>query len=87
VDSDLALAILCGLGVLFFLRKNKASDAQVENLETKEKVLQLEKELIKTKADLELEETKREDLKKEMTEKINESLTPEDIADYFNRRK
>jgi hypothetical protein len=45
------------------------------------------KEVIKKEASLEIEETKRESLKKEMTEKTNEALTPEDIAKFFNDRK
>lgn len=87
METDLLLALLCGLGVFVLLKKNKGAEAQAENLETKEKLLELEKELIKTKATIESEETKRDELKKEMTEKVNETLTPKDIADYFNRNK
>lgn len=87
METDLLLALLCGLGVFILLKKNKGTEAQAENLETKEKLLELEKELIKTKATIESEETKRDELKKEMTEKVNETLTPKDIADYFNRNK
>jgi hypothetical protein len=87
METDLLLALLCGLGVFVLLKKNKSTEAQAENLETKEKLLELEKELIKTKATLESEETKRDEIKKEMTEKVNETLTPKDIADYFNRNK
>ncbi|NBX70096.1 MAG: hypothetical protein EBR01_14195 [Proteobacteria bacterium] len=87
METDLLLALLCGLGVFVLLKKNKSTEAQAENLETKEKLLELEKELIKTKATLESEEIKRDEIKKEMTEKVNETLTPKDIADYFNRNK
>lgn len=87
METDLLLALLCGLGVFVLLKKNKSTEAQAENLETKQKLLELEKELIKTKATLESEEIKRDEIKKEMTEKVNETLTPKDIADYFNRNK
>jgi len=86
-SNNVLIAVLCGLGVFFALKKNNASDAQSENIETKEKILDIEKDIAKTNGLVQAEETKREDLKKEMTEKTNESLTPEEIADYFNRSK
>lgn len=87
METDLLLALLCGLGVFVLLKKNKHSEAEQENLETKEKLLEFEKELLKTKANLEAEEKTRQALKDEMTQKTNEVLTPKEIADYFNRDK
>lgn len=87
METDLLLALLCGLGVFVLLKKNKRSEAEQENLETKEKLLEFEKELLKAKANLEAEEKTRQALKDEMTQKTNEVLTPKEIADYFNRDK
>lgn len=87
MDKQLLLGLIAGLGLALLLNRNKASDARSENLETKEKLLETEKELTKIKATIQIEESKREGLKKELTEKVNESLTPQDIADYFNRPK
>jgi len=87
METEYIYAILAGLAVLFFVKKNKATEAQVENLETKEKINEIQKEVIKTKAAIESEEKKREELKTEMQGKMNELLTGKDIADFFNRRK
>ena len=87
MSSDLLYAVLGGLAVLFFLKKNKSAEAQNENLETKEKLLELEKDVIKNDASLSAEEIKRNELKKEMVEKTNETLSPQDLVDFFNNRK
>lgn len=87
MNSDLLYAILGGLAVLFFFKKNKSAEAQNENLETKEKLLELEKDVVKNDAALSAEEAKRDDLKKEMLEKTNEAISPQDLVDFFNNRK
>ena len=84
---ELLYALLGGLVVLFFLKKDNSTEARTENLETKEKILEIEKEKIKTDAAIQSEEIKREELKKEITEKTNEVLSPEDLVDFFNNRK
>jgi hypothetical protein len=84
---ELLYALLGGLVVLFFLKKDNSTEARAENLETKEKILEIEKEKIKTDVAIQSEEIKREELKKEITEKTNEVLSPEDLVDFFNNRK
>jgi hypothetical protein len=84
---ELLYALLGGLVVLFFLKKDNSTEARAENLETKEKILEIEKEKIKTDAAIQSEEIKREELKKEITEKTNEVLSPEDLVNFFNNRK
>ena len=87
MKSELLYAILGGLLVAFLLKKDTSSKAREENLETKEKILDIEKEVAKLDISIDSEESKRNELKKEMTEKTNEALSPEDIADFFNKRK
>lgn len=87
METDYLYAVLAGLAVLFFLKKNKSTEAQAENLETKEKINELEKEKLKAEALLEIEEAKREELKTEMGRKTREVITEQDIVDFFNRRK
>ncbi len=87
METDYLYAILAGLAVLFFLKKNKSVEAQAENLETKEKVNEVQKEVIKTEAALETEEAKREELQKEMQTKIKDILDGKSLADFFNNRK
>jgi predicted subunit of tRNA(5-methylaminomethyl-2-thiouridylate) methyltransferase len=87
METDFIYAILAGLAVLFFLKKNKAAEAEAENLKTKEKLLEVQKEIVKTEAALEIEEKKRDNLKNELERKTNEALTEQDIIDFFNRRK
>jgi hemoglobin-like flavoprotein len=72
---------------LFFLKKNKAVEAQAENLETKEKINEVQKEVVKLEASLEVEAEKRQKLQNEMEDKIKEVLDGKDIADFFNNRK
>lgn len=87
MKTDYLYAVLAGLAVLFFLKKNKAVKAQAENLETKEKVNEVQKEVVKTEALIDAEAIKREELKTEMERKTRETLTEQDIVDFFNRRK
>jgi hemoglobin-like flavoprotein len=87
METDYLYAILAGLAVLFFLKKNKAVEAQAENLETKEKINEVQKEVVKLEASLEVEAEKRQKLQNEMEDKIKEVLDGKDIADFFNNRK
>lgn len=87
METEYIYAVLAGLAVLFFIKKNKAVEAQAENLETKEKVNEVQKEVVKNKALIDAEAIKREELKTEMERKTRETLTEQDIVDFFNRRK
>lgn len=84
---DFAAAALLILGGLYFMQKSRALEAEAENLETKEKLAELSKEIVKADASLEIEEEKRKTVREEMEKKTNEVLSPEEIADFFNRRK
>jgi cytidylate kinase len=87
METDYLYAILAGLAVLFFLKKNKAVEAQAENLETNVKINEVQKEVVKLEASLEVEAEKRQKLRSEMEGKIKGILDGKDIADFFNNRK
>jgi cytidylate kinase len=87
METDYLYAILAGAAVLFFLKKNKAIEAQGENLKTKEKINEVQKEVVKLEASLEVEAEKRQKLQSEMEGKIKGILDGKDIADFFNNRK
>lgn len=80
--------ILALLGALFYqTTKRKSAEGLLENVETKEKNIAIDKDIAKNDGLAAAEEEKRNNLKDEMKEKLNESTTPEDIADFFNGRK
>lgn len=86
---SLLYLILISGGVLYvgdLIKKKTISDAQNENLDTKEKLNEIEKEVIKNEAVVEVEKEKRAALKKEMEDKTNAVLSGKDIADFFNKR-
>jgi len=70
------------LGMLLFERsKRKASEASLNNLESKEKVLEVEKTKVKNSALIDAEEEKREQIRKE-----KKDVSLEEIAHYINNR-
>lgn len=79
------LALLGGLA--YQTTKRKSAEGLLENVETKEKNLKLDKDIAKNEGLAEAEKEKRDSLKEEMKEKLNESVTPGDITDFFNGRK
>lgn len=80
---EILLGIIAGLlGMLLFERsKRKASEASLINLDSKEKIIEVEKTESKNSAKIELEEEKREQIRKE-----NKNASLEEIARYINNR-
>jgi hypothetical protein len=78
------VGLIIGLvGWLFFERsKRKSAEGALENLETREETLKLDKEATKNTGLLEAEQAKREEIKNEQDKK---SLS--DIARFLNDRK
>ena len=88
METEYVYAILAAFAVLFLVKKNKAVEAQSENLKTKEELLKVQEQVIKVEGQLETEEEKRKRLEENMQKKIAESLNlnAKDIADFFNKR-
>lgn len=72
------------LAWLFYERsKRKSAEGLLENQETKEKLIEKDKQINVHEANLEVEESKREELKKQMREiETNESI--EELEKFFN---
>ena len=80
--------ILALLGGLIFERtKRKSAESLLENVETKEKNLELDKDISKNRGLIEAEDEKRNQLKAEMKDKLNETVDSKDITNFFNDRK
>lgn len=82
------MEILIGLvgvlaGWLFFERnRRKSAEALNHNLETKEELLEKDKEISNNNASLALEEKRREDLNKQTG---NKDETVKDVLDFLNK--
>jgi len=87
MDKNTLFALIVAMGLFFFMKKDPSEKAQQENSEVKQKVKEIEEAATKVQSSLEQEVNKRSELTKEMREKANEALTPEEIADFFNRDK
>lgn len=87
MDKNALFALIIGMGLFFFMKKDPSDKAQQDNSETKKKVEEIEQAATQVQASLEQETSKRSELTKEMRDKANESLTPQEIADFFNRDK
>lgn len=91
--KDKVKAFLVGLvgvlGALFLWERSKrrTSEALLENQETKEKLVEIDKTISKNEGTLEAEETKREEIKKDLEEEKNETKTNEELEKFFNRPK
>lgn len=80
------IALLAG-ALFFFKRKADNAEALNQNLETKEKVLAIDQELIQVDVQLALEKAQREELEKKMNEVNKDAKDLQDIADLINNSK
>lgn len=80
---------LAALGGLFLYEKSKRKSAEAlnENVETKEKLNELNKDIIKNEALNEAEEEKRKQIEKESEEKKNEKVDRDNLLDWLNKPK
>ena len=83
-DGEFFYIFLSTLTVLFLLKKKKQEG---HSEKTKEELVKIEKEQASLANDLQEENKARDSLQKEMTEKANEVLTPQELVDFFNNRK
>jgi len=82
------VVVVAGLATWLLYEKNKRKSAEAlnDNAETKEKVLEIEKEVIKNEALNEAEEEKRKTLKDSLEEEKKKDVSEENILDFFNRK-
>lgn len=86
-ESNVIVLVIASLFGLFLYQRNRArtAEALLGNEEDKKKLNELDKDTIKNKALLELEEEKRKQIENESNDKKKQSLTLEDINDMFNK--
>lgn len=65
--------------------KRKTAESLNENLESKEKIQELQAKQDQNSASLTLEEGRREDVKKDANEEINKPVGDADIIDFFKK--
>lgn len=88
MDLNTLLLVIGGLiGAFFYQRsKRRSAEALNENVETKEKLLNLDKEKNTNDANLLLENERRNDLRKQLEEDINDKEDSiNDIADDLRK--
>lgn len=88
---DLTPTLIVGIvglvGWLLYERnKRKSAEALNDNIETKEKVLNIEKDIKKNEGLIEAEEAKRESLKETLDKAKNEEVSTDNILEFFNRK-
>lgn len=83
---QILLAISALFAALFFLERfrRKSAEGLLENTETKEKVIELEKEINKNEGLLKAEEVKREEIKKTLEEDKKDPVSQEELEKFLN---
>ncbi len=72
------LSGILGFACLYLFTKKKSAEAINKNIETKEKLLDIEKEKVENKVVIDMEEEKRKQILKKG------DLSNEELADFFN---
>lgn len=88
MNTNYLIGIIVALLGAFFYQRNKTNTAEArnDNLEVKEKLNDINKDISKNEGSLDSEELKQEDIKKEL-EKASVVETIGNIIDFFNKRK
>lgn len=80
------IAALFG-AVIYFKSKKDTAEALNQNIEVKEKLNEVSKEIAKNEGLSQAEEEKRKQLEDEANKEKEKGLTGEDLANFFNNRK
>lgn len=84
----LIAVIVALLGFVYFeYSKRKSAEALNTNLETKEKVDNIQKGVDVDDAKIEAEKQKQADIQKAADEEKAKDVTQKDVTDFFNNRK
>ena len=82
-------AVFVGLlGLLWFFKaSDKTAEVLADNAKVKEELAKADVKIEENKASLAGEEIKRNQLKEDIKKEQNDSETPSDVLDFFNKRK
>lgn len=88
MNTNYLLGIIAALVGAFFYQKNKANSAEArnDNLDVKEKLNTVDQDIAKNNGNLESEQQKQNELKKEI-EAPNAVETITTLIDFFTKRK
>jgi hypothetical protein len=84
VDILIGIIVLLGGGFLFVNSKRKTAEGLLQNQETKEKLLDIDKSSLKDQAALELEKQKTEALREEHEKPGLNEENVKNILNFFN---
>ena len=73
--------------VLYLNNKKNNAEALNSNLETKEKVQDVQKDIDKNEAKIEAEEQKRKEIQDKADEEKNKDVSKDELLDFFNKDK
>lgn len=88
VDLKIALAglVVVLIGVLLYERsKRRSAEALNDNIETKEKIDEVQRDVIKNEALMEAERLKRDEINKKLEEDKKKDVSKDDLLDFFNK--
>jgi hypothetical protein len=78
------IGVLLG-GFVFNFIKRKSAESLLVNTETKEKLVNIDADINKDKASLELERLKREELTNNLNKEKESNESLENLKDFFNK--
>lgn len=85
ITTVLILVVVGLVGWLLYERsKRRSSEALNDNIETKEKVNEIQKDIIKNEALIEVEKEKQDELKKNLEKEKSKDVSNDDLIDFFN---
>ncbi len=85
MDVLIGIIVLLGGAFLFTNSKRKSAESLLENQETKEKLLEVDKATLVDKANLEVEKQKEAALKSEHEKVAANEQSIKDVLDFFTK--
>ena len=86
VTLGLIAALIIAVGFAYYqYKKRQSAEALNDNLETKEKVNDIQKDIDKNDALINAEKEKREELERKAEEEKNKDVSKDDLLDFFNK--
>lgn len=86
LTTGLIAAVVGLAGLLFYTNtKRKSSEALLENTETKEKLLEIDKNTLETIAEMNMESVERSEAERKLNDEKKKDLSIQELEKFFNR--
>ncbi len=82
----IGVAGMAFVGYLWERSKRRSAEALNDNLETKEHILDLQKDVVKNEALIEASKEKQDEIKRKLEEEKAKDVSKDDLLDFFNRK-